>query len=332
HNRIRLVLFDHGLSVEHLAESVASIGGKLDHTITVSSVPKEKLRSLEAEIFNLFNLNRLHTTVYPNRVRGENTEFIVNIFFIILEYPDDNISQRMPPQKDIYPFGVQYPPHGSGSISLLIDDAGMNLALADRLTKLNIPFTVAIIPHTTYARQTAELVRSRGKGVFLHFPMQPDGYPSVDPGEGAVFVDMPQAVIEAVTDSNAANIGKIDGANNHMGSTMTADEEKIRQVLIALSKYTDTFVDSKTSPNTAAYRVCRELGLKCAQNQRFLDNENDHVYITKKLYEAFTAADKTEPMVVIGHLRLNTVDVLETVVPELLARGYRFIPMSAIVQ
>jgi polysaccharide deacetylase 2 family uncharacterized protein YibQ len=304
----------------------------MEYTLAASSVPKEKLRSLEAEMFNLFNLNHLHTAVYPNRVRGENAQFIVNIFFIVLEAADDNISQQSPQRNVIYPFGVAYPPHGSGSIALLIDDAGMNLALADRLSKLNIPFTVAIIPHTTYARQTAELVRARGKGVFLHFPMQPDGYPSVDPGEGAVFIDMPQAVIEAVTDSNVANIGEIDGANNHMGSTLTSDETKIRQVLTALSKHTDTFVDSKTSPNTAAYRVCKELGLKCAQNQRFLDNENDHAYIAKKLYEAFIAADKSEPMVVIGHLRQNTVDVLETVVPELLARGYRFIPISSLTR
>jgi polysaccharide deacetylase 2 family uncharacterized protein YibQ len=113
-----------------------------------------------------------------------------------------------------------------------------------------------------------------------------------------------------------------------MGSAVTADAEKIRQVLAALSRYTDTFVDSKTTPNTAAYRVCKELGLKCAQNQRFLDNENDRAYIAKKLYEAFSAADRGEAIIVIGHLRLDTVVVLETVVPELVKRGYRFIPIS----
>jgi polysaccharide deacetylase 2 family uncharacterized protein YibQ len=331
-SRIRLVLFDYNLTVGHLSENITFTGGKYEYTLTVSSVPKESLRALEAEIFNLFNLNYLHPEIFPDRVRGENTQFIINVHFVIMEEPADNITPDTPPIKDSYPFGVPLPPAGKGAIALLIDDAGMNIPLADRLSKLNIPLTFAIIPHTTYAKETAELVRSRGKGVFLHFPMQPEGYPNIDPGEGAVLLDMPQALIEALTESNVANIGAIDGANNHMGSAVTADAEKIRQVLAALSKYTDTFVDSKTTPNTAAYRVCKELGLKCAQNQRFLDNENDRAYIAKKLYEAFSAADRGEAMIVIGHLRLDTVIVLETVVPELVKRGYRFIPISDLMR
>jgi polysaccharide deacetylase 2 family uncharacterized protein YibQ len=326
-SRIRLVLFDYNLTVGQLSENISFTGGKYEYTLTVSGVPKESHRALEAEIFNLFNLNYLHPEIFPDRVRGENTHFIINVLFVIEEPPIDNITPDIP-VKDRYPFGVPLPPAGKGAIALLIDDAGMNIPLADRLSKLDVPLTFAIIPHTTYAKETAELVRSRGKGVFLHFPMQPEGYPNIDPGEGAALLDMPQTLIEALTESNVANIGAIDGANNHMGSAVTADAEKIRQVLTALSRYTDTFVDSKTTPNTAAYKVCKELGLKCAQNQRFLDNENDRAYITKKLYEAFSAADRGEAMIVIGHLRLDTVVVLETVVPELVKRGYRFIPIS----
>ncbi|MDR2400963.1 MAG: divergent polysaccharide deacetylase family protein [Deferribacteraceae bacterium] len=332
HSRIRLILFDYNLTAEHLSESVSSAGGKLEYTLALSSVPREKMRSVEADLFNLLNLNRMSPELLPNMVRGENTQFIINLIFVLPETPVDNLTPQPYPPAEDYPFGVPFPPYGKGAIALLIDDAGMNLALADRLSKLNIPLTFAIIPHTTYAKDTAELVRARGKSVFLHFPMQPDGYPNIDPGEGAVLIDMPQTIIEMLTDSNVANIGEIDGANNHMGSTVTADAEKIRQVLIALSRHTDTFVDSKTSPNTAAYRVCKELGLKCAQNQRFLDNENNRAYIAKKLYEALVSADRGGAMVVIGHLRIDTVVVLETVVPELLSRGYKFMPVKELAR
>jgi polysaccharide deacetylase 2 family uncharacterized protein YibQ len=328
-SRLRLILFDYNLSAQRLMETVSSAGGKLEYTLTVSDVPEVSLHSLAAAIFNLFNLNYLHAEIFSNTVRGENAQFIVNVLLIpMAEEVPDNGTVITPPVKDVYPFGVPFPPKGKGSIALLIDDAGMNMVLANRLSKLDIPLTFAVIPHTLYAKETAELVRAKGKGVFLHFPMQPDDYPNIDPGEGAVLMDMPQALIEAVTDSNVANIGAIDGANNHMGSRVTADAEKIRQVLAALSKHTDTFVDSKTSLNTAAYRVCKEMGMKCAQNQRFLDNENDRAYIAGKLYEALIAAGKGEPMIVIGHLRPDTVEVLETVVPELQKRGYRFIPVS----
>jgi polysaccharide deacetylase 2 family uncharacterized protein YibQ len=327
--RLRLILFDYNLSAQRLVETVSSVNGKLEYTLTISDVPNSNVRSLESAVFNLFNLNYLHTEIFSNRIRGENSQFIINVLLIpMAEEIPDNGTVITPPVKDVYPFGVPFPPKGRGTIALLIDDAGANLVLANRLSKLDIPLTFAIIPHTPYAKETAELVRARGKGVFLHFPMQPDDYPNIDPGEGAVLMDMPQALVEAVTDSNVANIGVIDGANNHMGSRVTADAEKIRQVLTALSKHTDTFVDSKTSPNTAAYRVCREMGMKCAQNQRFLDNESDRAYIAKKLYEALIAAGKEEPMIVIGHLRPDTVEVLETVIPELQKLGYGFISVS----
>jgi polysaccharide deacetylase 2 family uncharacterized protein YibQ len=208
----------------------------------------------------------------------------------------------------------------------------MNLPLAERLTSLNIPFTIAVLPHTTFAKETALLAKSRGKGVIMHLPMEPENLASNDPGPGALLIEMPELLIEEIILKNIESIGEIDGANNHMGSALTSNEDKIRQVLAILSKYTDTYIDSYTSPKSVAYRVCNEIGMKCGINRKFIDNEANQTYIASKIYEAMATAQNNGAMIVIGHLRPDTITVLEYVVPELTNLGYKFIPVEHLIK
>jgi polysaccharide deacetylase 2 family uncharacterized protein YibQ len=225
------------------------------------------------------------------------------------------------------PSALVLPPASSGQIALLIDDAGQNLVLAERLLRLNTPITLAILPHMQYTRETADLLHANGQEVFLHFPMEPQRYPDVDPGNGAVLVNMPELLIAEVVKQNMENIGPIDGFNNHMGSAFTEDVSKMTQVLNYMQAYTPNFVDSNTSAQTVAEATCRDIGgYYCGLNRKFLDNENDHNYIRQKLYDMATLASKgTEGVIAIGHLRPDTVAVLEQVIPELQAMGYQFV-------
>ena len=227
-------------------------------------------------------------------------------------------------------FGLTPPKHGKGKIAIVIDDAGSNLFLADRLTKLKIPMVIAILPHTVSSKETADLARTRGKSVFLHYPMEPLNYPSDDPGEGAVLLSMPEMLIQAVSKNNVENLGQIDGFNNHMGSAVTENPVKMRQIMESMRLYANTFVDSKTSNKSVAYEVCLEAGFSCGINRKFLDNSNEHSYIASKMYEAAELAEKQGGVIVIGHLRIDTIAVLETVVPELQKLGYQFVPINSI--
>jgi polysaccharide deacetylase 2 family uncharacterized protein YibQ len=128
------------------------------------------------------------------------------------------------------------------------------------------------------------------------------------------------------------NLGIIDGANNHMGSAVTQNEEKMRQVFNSLRPYTDHFVDSNTSPRTVAYDICREEGFVCGINRLFLDNESEQSHIAGQLYEAARRAERQGGIIVIGHLRTDTVAVLENIVPELQRLGYSFVPIQDLME
>ena len=69
------------------------------------------------------------------------------------------------------------------SLELQIETAG---TLKEICAALGVPLTFAIIPRTPYASDAAEYLAGRGFEILCHLPMEPEGFPDVSPGEGAI--------------------------------------------------------------------------------------------------------------------------------------------------
>jgi len=213
-------------------------------------------------------------------------------------------------------------------IAFVIDDCGYDLFLAKKLSSFRYPLTLAVLPHLKYSTETAQVVRDANQTLLLHQPMQPKSYPDNDPGEGAMLLNMPEKIMKIWLDKNVEDLGKIDGFNNHMGSAMTESRTKMRQVFKHMSKHTDFFLDSYTTSKSVAYDECLKAGLKCAQNRKFIDNELDYNYIRSKIIEGVEIARKKGYVIMIGHLKKETVNALETILPELEDAGYTMVSVK----
>jgi len=219
------------------------------------------------------------------------------------------------------------------SIAFIIDDCGYSEDLAKELADIPYPLTMAIIPHTKFAAETAKIGRGKGKTIFLHQPMQPVSYPKTDPGKGAILLNMPNKLIKASLESNVASVGsKIDGFNNHMGSAITQDKQKMQQVFKYMRQFTTTFVDSYTSANSVAFDECKAAGFNCGLNRKFIDNESDYGYIRSKIIEGAEIARNDGNVIMIGHLRENTVHALKKIMPELEQAGYHLVSALELTQ
>jgi len=219
------------------------------------------------------------------------------------------------------------------SIAFVIDDCGYSLDLAKELASMPYPVTMAIIPHTRYASQTAKIARKNGKTVFLHQPMQPVSYPKTDPGKGAILLNMPEKLIKASLESNVKDLGTdIDGFNNHMGSALTQSHEKMQQVFSNMRQFTNTFVDSYTSKDTVAFDECKSAGFRCGMNRKFIDNESDYSYIRSKIIEGAEIARADGNVIMIGHLREGTIHALKKIMPELQKAGYHLVSAVELTQ
>ena len=226
------------------------------------------------------------------------------------------------------------PPYSKKQVkfAILLDDGGNSAELAKEYADIKYPVAVAVLPHLEHSRYTAEVAKKAGKTVFLHFPMAPKSYPNTDPGRGAVLPNMPELLISGVVKENFESLGiKVDGFNNHMGSAITEDAHKMSQILSASKKYTNRFVDSRTTAQTKAYEECKKAGYKCGENRLFLDNDNSVEAILAKIYEAAEKSRDDGSIIAIGHVRPNTLAALKIALPQLEKLNYHLVDIKKLI-
>jgi len=218
-----------------------------------------------------------------------------------------------------------------GDIVLIIDDVGFDhqpMAAAMRIDP-NVNF--AVLPNSQRAAETAAKLHAYGFEVLCHLPMEPEGFPRVSPGSGAVLTSMSNDEIARTTSANVQEIPYARGVNNHMGSRATADRRVMTYVLGALPRGM-YFIDSRTTGSSVAAAVAREMNVRTASRNVFLDDVQTRQAIRIQLRALTRAAEEHGTAVGIGHMYPNTVEVLSEAAPRLRSEGFRFVRASQAVR
>jgi len=98
--------------------------------------------------------------------------------------------------------------------------------------------------------------------------------------------------------------------NNHTGSKFTSNLSAMRKLLKVMKNQKLHFVDSRTTADTKAGIVSKELGVKLLSRDIFLDNSIQKSDIISQLKKAVKIAKKTGYAIAIGHPHSNTLNVL----------------------
>lgn len=200
-------------------------------------------------------------------------------------------------------------------MTLILDDAGENLPLAKECMDLPFPVILSIWPKATHAVNIAVLAHEKGLPVFLHQPMEAYKHEgnTVGIGEGGIFVDMSYEQMHKILSENIITIPYIQGVNNHMGSKFTANAMAVEKFLRIVREIKPFFVilDSITTTNSLLYKIGREHNFLIAKRNFFIDNSSDKKSILKELNNAYLYAQKHKKVIIIGHVRKSTVDVLK---------------------
>ena len=242
--------------------------------------------------------------------------------------PEKEIDQKPQETKPAKPketdFGLEKAKNGA-QLCFVFDDGGQNIEQLKEFLELPFPITVAVLPQLAHSVQAADLVRKSGNELILHQPMQSVNG-SINPGPGAITPDMTEAQIISQLFVNMEQIGPIAGMNNHEGSGITADAEKMEIILTTASEYGIYFLDSRTNVETQVPYVARELGYSYYERNIFLDNEKTRKNALAELKKGLAIANKNGSVIMIGHIW--SADFLPALLmelyPELKAKGYTF--------
>ncbi|WP_291321830.1 divergent polysaccharide deacetylase family protein [Desulfonatronospira sp.] len=200
---------------------------------------------------------------------------------------------------------------GRGNLVIVIDDLGECMVFPRKLAELDFPVTFSILPYLPRTSEVAEFASVNGFEVMLHMPMEPDAYiRGVEPGPGALFVDMKPEQIRQQMIHALQQIPQAQGVNNHMGSAFTRNHQGMRIVFEELMKRDLFFLDSVTTPDSVAPYLAREMGLDFMQRHVFLDNIRSREAIMHQLQKAEQMASRHGMAVAIGHPHPETLQTL----------------------
>jgi uncharacterized protein len=227
-------------------------------------------------------------------------------------YPE----KEVPPHKPI-PKPVPAIPKELPKIAIIIDDIGYDKEIVEKFLGLNAVFTFSILPYSPFQKSIARSVHSKGLDVMLHLPMEPNEYPVINPGPGALLTSMSPDQLLNQLDKDLDSVPFIKGVNNHMGSKMTTVSTQLYQILSVLKKRNLFFIDSRTTTETLCKPSAQLLQVPFAQKDVFLDHIQERDFIRKQIRLLIHIAKRHGEAIGIAHPYDATYDVLRELLPEL---------------
>ena len=210
--------------------------------------------------------------------------------------------------------------------------AGLGLGRAATAAAIKLPggITLAFSSHARDLQRWIDLARAAGHEVMLDLPMEPVGYPDIDPG--------PQALLTSL--SSTENVVRLKwhldrasgyvGVTHNMGSRFTASYDDMRPVLSALKVRGLMFLDARTSANSVAAGLAAAIGLPRAINDRFLDTQASRAAIDRRLREIEHIARTSGYAVAVSHAFPVTLERLGRWAATLDGKTLALAPISAL--
>lgn len=194
-------------------------------------------------------------------------------------------------------------------VSIIIDDMGFKDGICADLLALDLNLSFAFLPFgPNTATQLAE-ARRKNRDILLHLPMEPQDS-KWTPGTGALLTRMSGKQIQATLARDIAAVPHAIGVNNHMGSSFTENRAAMRACLALLKENNLFFLDSLTSAGSVGFAMAKEMGLKTAQRDIFIDNSQNAQQVMKQLDTLISLARQRGSAIAIGHPHQATLDAL----------------------
>ncbi len=223
-------------------------------------------------------------------------------------------------------------PFGGPVIAVVIDDLGLNRANTRRTIELPGPLTLALMTYAETLQEFADRARANGHELLVHFPMAPRD-PRYDPGPNALRADLGKEELARRLNWGLSRFQGYVGVNNHMGSGFTTSIPGMAQVMMELKARGLLYLDSLTVPGAVGAPLADRIGVPFAKRDVFIDNDfEDRDAIRRQLQQLERIALRRGGAIGIGHPHDATLEELAIWLPEVQKRGFKLVPVSALVR
>lgn len=250
-------------------------------------------------------------------------EQLADGYHIFTEHKDVKSLNIIPAYKPAY-FGE------NPVVAVVIDDMGISQKRTADIISLRAPLTASFLTYGKALDNQVKNAREAGLEIMVHTPMEP--HSKADLAPDTLTTRMNTEEIKSGLKIMLDKFHDVKGINNHMGSKLTEDFERMNAVMEVLNERDLFFLDSKTTAFSVAKKAAKQNLVSYATRHVFLDNENKADYILKQLAIAERIARRNGYAVAIGHPKTGTYQALKQWLPTLEDKKIKLVPMSEIVK
>lgn len=216
-------------------------------------------------------------------------------------------------------------------IAIVIDDLGDRWREGAQAISLPGDVTIGIIPFTPYAKRLAHTATQYEKEIILHLPMEAMSEKYL--GKGGLRSDMDVQQFFTTLHNSLNFLPAIRGVNNHMGSRLTQDPEKMAWVMRGLQQHGNLyFLDSRTVDTSRAMQVAIQAGLPTATRDVFLDHNRDQKFMQRQWRYLQRLARENGSAVCIAHPYPESLQFLRDNIPSLKQNGIQLMRVSELIE
>lgn len=219
-------------------------------------------------------------------------------------------------------------------VAFVIDDVGEYEIGALELKKLNIPITASILPESRRAHEEARWTAEYNLQALIHVPMQPKNSNGLkyNPRK-TITLQSTDSEIRSMVKKAKEVVPNAAGVNNHMGSLVTSNRKVMKRFLKILKEEGLFFFDSKTIAGTVGYGMAKNLGIKTAIRDVFLDDgEKSYPNAVSEIKRLVDKALRNGKAIAIGHPHPTTLRAIKDSIKFIREKGVKIVFLSELLE
>lgn len=215
-------------------------------------------------------------------------------------------------------------------VAIVIGGMGLNADLTERaIDQLPGEVSFAFAPYAEGAQRLVNRARARGHEVLLQLPMEPFGYPGLNPGPKTLLsTAAPQENLDNLTWLMSRFAG-YTGVVNYMGARFAGSRDALTPVLDEMSQRGLVFVDEGLASRTPIAEVASAVGLPLRSAVTVIDADPSPEAIARALGELEIAAKSQGVAIATGSGLPATIEAVSAWIKKARERGIVLVPVTA---
>lgn len=238
------------------------------------------------------------------------------------------ISESNERPMDIYARKIA--PTASIRIAIVVGGLGLSQSGSkSAIEQLPADVTLAFAPYGNSIRRWMQKARSDGHELLMQVPMEPNGYPQINPGKGTLHTT---ATPEENIQSLHWTMGRMTnyvGMMNYLGAKLNADPEALYEPLSEMAKRGLLYLDDGSAFSSTAGKVANQVSLPFVQGNIIIDDGRTVREINKNLAALEKLARRNGKAVGIASAFPLSIRQITNWIKKARKRGIEFVPISS---